>query len=86
MLDSYHAKVEERAKIGVVPKPLTVDEVAEVVTLLQNPPAGSEEELVSLLENRIPPGVDEAAKVKAKDSLFAPHIGFADGEFTFTTA
>ena len=65
MLDSYHAKVEERAKIGVVPKPLTVDEVAEVVTLLQNPPAGSEEELVSLLENRIPPGVDEAAKVKA---------------------
>jgi aconitate hydratase 2/2-methylisocitrate dehydratase len=65
VLDSYHAKVEERAKIGVVPKPLTVDEVAEVVTLLQNPPAGSEEELVSLLENRIPPGVDEAAKVKA---------------------
>ena len=65
MLDAYHAKVEERAKIGVVPKPLTVDEVAEVVSLLQNPPAGSEEELVSLLENRIPPGVDEAAKVKA---------------------
>ena len=26
---------------------------------------GSEEELISLLENRIPPGVDEAAKVKA---------------------
>ena len=65
MLDAYHANVEERAKIGVVPKPLTVDEVAEVVSLLQNPPAGSEEELVSLLENRIPPGVDEAAKVKA---------------------
>ena len=65
MLDAYHAKVEERAKIGVVPKPLTVDEVAEVVSLLQNPPAGSEEELISLLENRIPPGVDEAAKVKA---------------------
>lgn len=65
MLDAYHAKVEERAKIGVVPKPLTVDEVAEVITLLQNPPKGSEEELISLLENRIPPGVDEAAKVKA---------------------
>ena len=65
MLDAYHAKVEERAKIGVVPKPLTVDEVAEVITLLQNPPKGSEDELISLLENRIPPGVDEAAKVKA---------------------
>ncbi|MBR1925046.1 MAG: bifunctional aconitate hydratase 2/2-methylisocitrate dehydratase [Ruminobacter sp.] len=65
MLDAYHAKVEERAKIGVVPKPLTVDEVAEVITLLQNPPKGSEDELILLLENRIPPGVDEAAKVKA---------------------
>jgi aconitate hydratase 2/2-methylisocitrate dehydratase len=65
VLDAYHAKVEERAKIGVVPKPLTVDEVAEVITLLQNPPKGSEDELISLLENRIPPGVDEAAKVKA---------------------
>ena len=65
MLDAYHAKVEERAKIGVVPKPLTVDEVAEVITLLQNPPKGSEDELISILENRIPPGVDEAAKVKA---------------------
>lgn len=66
MLESYHKKAEQRAKLGIVPNPLIADEVSEVVSLLQNPPIGSEEELVSLLENRIPPGVDEAAKVKAE--------------------
>ena len=33
--------------------------------LLKNPPAGEGAFLVDLLENRIPPGVDEAAYVKA---------------------
>lgn len=65
MLDAYHAMAAERAKSGVAPKPLTAEETAEVAALLQNPPEGSGEELVFLLENRIPPGVDEAANVKA---------------------
>ncbi len=65
MLDSYHAQAEERCRLGVVPKPLSETDVRELVSLLENPPAGSEKELVDLLENRIPPGVDEAAKVKA---------------------
>src|SRR5690606_12224144 len=33
--------------------------------LLKNPPAGEEETLVELISNRVPPGVDEAAYVKA---------------------
>ncbi len=66
MLDSYHAQAEERQRLGVVPKPLSEADVNELVTLLVNPPKGSEEELVELFEKRVPPGVDEAAKVKAE--------------------
>src|SRR5690606_10892365 len=40
-------------------------QTAALVDLLKNPPAGEEATLVDLLENRIPPGVDEAAYVKA---------------------
>ncbi|WP_333703670.1 bifunctional aconitate hydratase 2/2-methylisocitrate dehydratase, partial [Vibrio hepatarius] len=49
----------------VVPKPLDAEQVAGLVELLKNPPQGEEEFLLDLLENRIPPGVDEAAYVKA---------------------
>lgn len=72
MLDLYHQKAENRAKLGIVPNPLTAEETKEVVELLQNPPKGSEDELLNLLENRIPPGVDDAAKVK---SDFLTEIG-----------
>ncbi|MDW1858637.1 bifunctional aconitate hydratase 2/2-methylisocitrate dehydratase, partial [Vibrio sp. Vb0974] len=50
---------------GVVPKPLDAEQVAGLVELLKNPPQGEEEFILDLLENRIPPGVDEAAYVKA---------------------
>ena len=65
MLEAYRKHVEERAAEGVPPKPLTEQQVAELVDLLKTPPAGEEEFLVDLLENRIPPGVDQAAYVKA---------------------
>jgi aconitate hydratase 2/2-methylisocitrate dehydratase len=39
--------------------------MAALVELLKSPPAGEEEFLVDLLVNRVPPGVDEAAYVKA---------------------
>ena len=65
MLEAYRKHVEERAAEGVPPKPLTEQQVAELVELLKNPPAGEEDTLVDLLENRIPPGVDQAAYVKA---------------------
>ncbi|HAS8301425.1 TPA: bifunctional aconitate hydratase 2/2-methylisocitrate dehydratase [Vibrio vulnificus] len=65
MLEAYRKHVEERAAEGVVPKPLDAEQVAGLVELLKNPPQGEEEFLLDLLENRIPPGVDEAAYVKA---------------------
>ncbi|MEW5011099.1 MAG: bifunctional aconitate hydratase 2/2-methylisocitrate dehydratase, partial [Cycloclasticus sp.] len=65
MLKEYRKHVEERAAIGVVPKPLDADQVAGLVELLKNPPAGEGEFLLDLITNRVPPGVDEAAYVKA---------------------
>ncbi|EOV0354314.1 bifunctional aconitate hydratase 2/2-methylisocitrate dehydratase [Vibrio fluvialis] len=65
MLEAYRKHVEERAAEGVVPKPLDAEQVAGLVELLKNPPQGEEEFILDLLENRIPPGVDEAAYVKA---------------------
>ena len=65
MLEAYRKHVAERAAEGVPPKPLNEQQVAELVLLLKNPPKGEEAFLVDLLENRIPPGVDQAAYVKA---------------------
>lgn len=65
MLQEYRKHVEERATEGVVPKPLEPLQVAELVELVKNPPAGEEAFIVDLLTNRVPPGVDDAAYVKA---------------------
>ncbi len=65
MLQDYRKHIEERAAEGVVPKPLGAAQVAELVELIKNPPAGEEEFILDLLTNRVPPGVDEAAYVKA---------------------
>ena len=65
MLEAYRAHVAERAEQGVVPKPLSADQVNELIKLVANPPAGEEEFLLDLLANRVPPGVDDAAYVKA---------------------
>ncbi|MBD2811061.1 bifunctional aconitate hydratase 2/2-methylisocitrate dehydratase [Xenorhabdus sp. Vera] len=65
MLEEYRKHVAERAAQGIVPKPLDAAQVAALVELLKNPPKGEEDFLLDLLTNRIPPGVDEAAYVKA---------------------
>ncbi|WNL37525.1 bifunctional aconitate hydratase 2/2-methylisocitrate dehydratase [Halomonas sp. PAMB 3232] len=65
MLEAYRQHVEERAAEGVPPKPLNAEQTAALIELLKNPPAGEEEFVLDLLTNRIPPGVDEAAYVKA---------------------
>ncbi|OHY73163.1 bifunctional aconitate hydratase 2/2-methylisocitrate dehydratase [Marinobacter sp. AC-23] len=65
MLEAYREHVAERAALDIPPKPLNAEQTAALVELLKNPPAGEENTLVELLENRIPPGVDEAAYVKA---------------------
>ncbi|UZA18063.1 bifunctional aconitate hydratase 2/2-methylisocitrate dehydratase [Moraxella bovis] len=65
MLTEYRAHVAEREALGVPPQPLTDAQTADLVELLKNPPAGEEDYLVDLLENRVPAGVDQAAYVKA---------------------
>ena len=65
MLEAYRQHVEERANQGVHPKPLNAEQVAGLVELLKSPPKGEEETLLDLIANRVPPGVDEAAYVKA---------------------
>ena len=65
MLENYRQHVAERAAQGIAPKPLSAEQVAALVELLKNPPAGEEAFLLELLADRVPPGVDEAAYVKA---------------------
>jgi aconitate hydratase 2/2-methylisocitrate dehydratase len=65
VLEEYRKHVAERAAEGVVPKPLDATQTAALVELLKNPPKGEEEFLLDLIVNRVPPGVDEAAYVKA---------------------
>ena len=65
MLKAYRAHVAERAEMGIVPEPLNANQVADLIELLKNPPAGEEDVLMDLFTNRIPAGVDQAAYVKA---------------------
>ena len=65
MLEAYRAHVEERQLQGIPPKPLGPEWTAGLVDLLKNPPKGEEKFLLDLIANRVPPGVDEAAYVKA---------------------
>ena len=65
MLQAYRAHEAERAALGIPPLPLDAKQTAELIELIKNPPAGEEAALVDLLTHRVPPGVDDAAKVKA---------------------
>lgn len=65
MLEAYRAHEAERAALGIPAQALNAEQTAGLIELLKNPPAGEEAVLLDLLENRIPPGVDEAAYVKA---------------------
>ena len=64
MLEAYRKHAAERAEIGVVPKPLSAEQVAGLIELLKQPPAGEEDFLLELLSHRVP-RVDEAAYLKA---------------------
>jgi aconitate hydratase 2 / 2-methylisocitrate dehydratase len=66
MLEAYRQHEKERAALGIPPLPLDAKQVTALVELLQAPPKGEESFLLDLLTHRIPPGVDDAAKVKAQ--------------------
>jgi aconitate hydratase 2/2-methylisocitrate dehydratase len=65
VIEAYVKHVEERKALGVPAKPLDPEQTRELVKLLQKPPKGKEEFLLDLLSNRVSPGVDAAAEVKA---------------------
>ena len=65
MLEAYREHVAERAALNIPPKPLDPEQVAGLIELLKAPVAGEEEFLLELISTRVPPGVDEAAYVKA---------------------
>ncbi|MBV2352289.1 bifunctional aconitate hydratase 2/2-methylisocitrate dehydratase [Synechococcus sp. HK05] len=64
-LSDYRAAAAEREALGIPALPLTAAQAQDLTELLQAPPAGEEAFLLHLLSERIPPGVDEAAYVKA---------------------
>ncbi len=65
MLEAYREHVAERASEDLPPLPLDAAQVASLVELIKNPPAGEAQFLLDLLVHRVPPGVDQAAYVKA---------------------
>ncbi|MCF2858810.1 bifunctional aconitate hydratase 2/2-methylisocitrate dehydratase [Pseudoalteromonas sp. SMS1] len=65
MLQEYRNHVEARAAQGIAPKPLDAAQTEELIKLIKAPPTGEADFIVDLLVNRVPPGVDDAAYVKA---------------------
>lgn len=65
MLEAYLIHEKERKEQGIPALPLSPEQTADLCGLLQNPPQGKEELLLHLLTERVSPGVDPAAEVKA---------------------
>jgi aconitate hydratase 2/2-methylisocitrate dehydratase len=65
MIEAYLAHEAERKAQGIPALPLNPEQTAELCKLLEAPPAGKEEFLLNLLKERVSPGVDPAAEVKA---------------------
>ncbi len=65
MLEAYFAMEKERAKAGLPPLALAPQEVEEVCRGLETADKDKGALLFGLLENRVAPGVDASAKVKA---------------------
>jgi aconitate hydratase 2 / 2-methylisocitrate dehydratase len=82
-LKAYEQHAQQRANEGIVPLPLSAEQVVHLIELLKNPALDEEQGpvLVELLSQRIAPGVDPAAYVKAaflavlaKDEAKSPFI------------
>ncbi|MBF0131468.1 MAG: bifunctional aconitate hydratase 2/2-methylisocitrate dehydratase [Magnetococcales bacterium] len=66
MLEAYRQHVAEREKQGIPPLPLTAEQTSALTQRLMSPPPGEGPFLKDLLANQVPPGVDEASRVKAE--------------------
>ncbi|DAB28402.1 MAG: bifunctional aconitate hydratase 2/2-methylisocitrate dehydratase [Sulfurimonas sp. RIFOXYD12_FULL_33_39] len=61
-LEEYKKHISEREALGVPPLPLSAEQTAQVIELIKS---DCTDELVGLITNRVSPGVDDAAYVKA---------------------
>ena len=66
MLEAYFAQEKERAKLRIPTLPLSPAETGEVCRFLEVPEGGRGDLILALLRDRVSPGVDPAAKVKAE--------------------
>ena len=66
MIEAYLAHEKERAAQGIPALPLTPEQTADLCKLLVKPPKGKEQFLLGLIKDRVSPGVDPSAKVKAE--------------------
>jgi len=65
VLEAYRKHVEERAAENLPPLALDAQQVAELIELIKAPGSENTQDLLDLLIHRVPPGVDQAAYVKA---------------------
>ena len=63
MLKEYYKDREKRRELGLPPLPLKAEQVQAIADMFES--GEGSDELLTLLENEVPPGVDEAAYVKA---------------------
>ncbi len=66
MIQEYLSNEAKRLEMGIPALALNSVQTEELCKLLQNPPAGKEDFLMHLFVQKISPGVDPAAKVKAE--------------------
>jgi len=92
MLESYFKHESDRKKQGIPPLPLNAGETEEVTRLLESPPSGKEELLLGLIRDRVAPGVNPSAKVKAswltkvaRGEVSSPVIARKDAVFLLGT-
>ncbi|STQ86029.1 bifunctional aconitate hydratase 2/2-methylisocitrate dehydratase [Helicobacter muridarum] len=65
-IEKYNNLVKERKQQGVPPLALNVDQTKELIEILSNKSSGDRTFCKELLVNRISPGVDDSAKLKAE--------------------
>jgi aconitate hydratase 2/2-methylisocitrate dehydratase len=92
MLEKYLEHVEERKKMNIPPLPLSPEMTEFVCKKLENPEPGKEEFYLELLRDRVAPGVDPSAKVKAewlhkvaKGEVKSPVVSKKDAVFMLGT-
>lgn len=66
IFDDYKRHVEVRNRLGIPPLPLTVKQTQALCEKLKNPDTENKAYLLELFTERISPGVDPSAKVKAE--------------------